>query len=454
MTTIFVSAVDGSNADNGTTWALAKQTVAGALAIAATGDTIVVDNLGTFTANATITWTVPTAARISIISVTRSGTVSFTKSAGAIEAVGASSSNFNIQSNATSGSLYTYGMIIKGGTNNNVACNIGIGTNAVSIGAQFESCTFDLPTANDRTIFLGGTSGIAAASLFQFLNCTFLHSVTGTITQYFDSQNGICEIINPTFTFSATMPTQLIGFSSTSANGYCTIRDGDISGFSGTAIVLLTSLLYGSVTLENLKLHATPTITGGSWTAGVGEITIRNCDSADTTYTFQYLNAFGILTADETIYITTGGTQFDGAGVSWKVVTTSLANENIPFRMPKIFIWDTVLTSQTAEIEFIRDSATSLTDRDIWSDLDSAASTSFPNYTFQTNRNANPFTGTPANQPTSTNSWTGTGGFTNPNKQKLQNTFTAAAAGLLQSRISIGKASETIYFDAQINGVG
>jgi hypothetical protein len=112
------------------------------------------------------------------------------------------------------------------------------------------------------------------------------------------------------------------------------------------------------------------------------------------------------------------------------------------------------LTAQTASIDLIRDNATALTDRDIWSDLDSAASASFPNYTYQTNRNAQPFTGSTANQPTSTATWTGTGGFSNPTKQKLQNAFTAAATGLLQSRVYVGKASETLYMDPFIGGVG
>jgi hypothetical protein len=180
---------------------------------------------------------------------------------------------------------------------------------------------------------------------------------------------------------------------------------------------------------------------------------VRNCDSGNTTYTFQYNDRFGTLTADTSVYITSGGAVFNGNGASWKIVTTSSCNEANPFIVPKLFVWDTVLTSQTASIEIIRDNATALTDRDIWSDIDSAASASFPNYTYQTNRNTQPFTGTTANQPTSTATWTGTGGFTNANKQKLQNAFTASAAGLLQSRIFVGVGSTTLYIDPYIGGV-
>jgi hypothetical protein len=448
MATIFVSAVDGANTDNGTTWALAKQTVAGALAIAANGDVIVVDNAGTFTANAAITWTLGGGVALAIISVTRSGTTSFTPSAGATESVGAANAAFTI-SGASSSAYYVYGMNINGGTNNNAACNI---VPATYQRANFDTCTFDLPTANDRTILIGTTSSVTYT---QFLNCTFKRSNATGLTQYLDlAFSSVVEIINPTFVLTGA-PTTLIGFNALGVAGYVTMRDGDISAFntSGGGIVRLTSFGAGSVVIENLKLHATPAITNGSWQIGNASITVRNCDSADTTYIFSYINQFGTLTTDESIYVTSGGAVFDGAGASWKIVTTSACSESTPFILPFIFVWDTTLTAQTASIEIIRDNATALTDRDIWSSLDSAASASFPNYTYQTNRNVNPFTGTPADQPTSTATWTGTGGFANPTKQKLQNTFTAAAAGLLQSRVSIGVASTTFYIDPFIGGV-
>ena len=44
MATIYVRSTDGNNADNGSTWALAKATIAGAAAIDAAGDTVFVSD--------------------------------------------------------------------------------------------------------------------------------------------------------------------------------------------------------------------------------------------------------------------------------------------------------------------------------------------------------------------------------------------------------------------------
>lgn len=454
MTTRFVSAVDGSNADNGTTWALAKQTVSGALAISSAGDVIVVDNAGTFTAGAAITWT-PPAGGIAIISVLRSGASSFTWAAGAAELVGAANGAFIIAPVAGA-SIYVYGMTIKSGTNNNTACSIGLAnTGTAYTPLEMYNCTFDLPNAAATVITLGNaTTNTALTSPIRLINCIF--NRTGSNTgNYLNMNNGKVEIINPTVSFTgASKPANLIQYGNTVQSGTIAVRNGDISGFTGTAIVSVTNLNSQPIVLENLSLHATPTLTSGSWPGGTGSITVRNCDSDDTTYVFQYINAYGTLTADTSVYVTSGGAVFNGAGASWKIVTTAACNEAFPFVTPALFVWDTTLTAQTSAIEFIRDNATALTDRDIWSDLDFAASASLPNYTNQTNRNANPFTGTAADQPTSTIAWTGTGGFSNPTKQKLQNGFTAAETGLLQARISVGVASTTLYIDPFIGGVG
>jgi hypothetical protein len=50
-------------------------------------------------------------------------------------------------------------------------------------------------------------------------------------------------------------------------------------------------------------------------------------------------------------------------------------------------------------------------------------------------------------------SWTGTGGFSNLNRQKLQIAFTAAEVGLLQAQVFVGKASETLYLNASLTNV-
>ena len=177
---------------------------------------------------------------------------------------------------------------------------------------------------------------------------------------------------------------------------------------------------------------------------------MRKCDSGNTTYKFHYEDPWGTLDASTSIYVG-ADPQFNNAGIGWTIVTTSAANEARPFITPPIFEWTTSTSAQTSLIQFAQASgATKLTDRDIWSSIEFANSASFPSYTYQTNRNAQPFTGTPANQPDSTATWTG---LTTPVTQQLSNGFTASATGLLKGQVYISKASTTVYVSPSFEGI-
>jgi hypothetical protein len=454
MATIFVSAVDGTNADNGSTWALAKQTVAGALAIAASGDIILVDNAGTFTAGAAITWT-PPAGNVAIISVNRSGGNAW--AAGAIENVGGSASAFLVNGAAGS-AMFVYGMTLRGGASASASCVITIlGTNSVNSYFEAKACTLDLAasTSNLPQIHLGqGSNGSSRALSIKLNDCTFLCS--GSRFGNFISINSTVEIVNPTISLTgANKPAGLFSTNLVNNHDRMLIRDGTIAGYnvSGGAYFDLTNMAGIEVTLVNLITSSTPALTTGSWPAGgTGSITQRNVDSANTDYVFSYQNARGTLTVDTGVYMD-GGASFNSQNVSWKIVTTSAASEFTPFVTPPLAIWDTSTSAQTATWDIVRDSATNLTDRDIWPAIDYAASGTTTQYTAGSGRNANPFTGTGTNWAASSETWTGTGSFTNPNKQTMSIALTAARDGLLQGRVYVGLASATIYLNPQIAGI-
>lgn len=449
MTTYFVSAVDGSNANNGTTWALAKQTVAGALAIPpASGDTIVVDNAGTFTANAAITWTLING-NISIISVTRSGTVSFTPSAGATESVGTGNANWKVTQVATS-NLYCFGMTFLGGTGGSSAIITLMDASNPGV-SEFASCLFNFPGNNsNNNLFIGSQT---RGCFTRLKDCTVTASGSRAGALIIPN-GGTIEIINPTIsTTGATKPAVLFQ-SPVSFRSITKVRDADLSGYatSGGAYVSVTNLSMAAIEFENLKLSATPSLTSGTFPAGDGYLLVRNCDSGDTINTFQYQNAYGTLTQNTSIYVGADG-QFNSAGISWQIVTTSSANQYAPFVTPYIEKWTTSTSLQTSEVQITYDNATPLTDQDIWSEIEFAGSASFPNYTYQTNRNAQPITGSTANQTSSSATWTGTSGFTNPQKQQLQNALTAAEVGLLRAKVYVGKATTTLYVSPDIEGI-
>ena len=193
-------------------------------------------------------------------------------------------------------------------------------------------------------------------------------------------------------------------------------------------------------------------LTSGSWPAGHGSFTLRNCySSGGGLRHFFYQTPYGLVETLDTTYLD-GGAEFDGSPLCWMVSTTALASEFMPFVIPPLEIWSETIGAQTAAIEFVRSSATPLTDREIWSDIEYSATAGIGRYDYNDNRNNAPFTGTPVNQPASGATWTGSLGGS-PSKQKLTHTITTAEQGLLQARVSVGKATELLFINPAITGI-
>lgn len=459
--TTFFAATTGDNSD-GTTWAKAKTTITAGIAVCGVGDYLLVDSALSTTATAAITYT-PPAGGLAIISVTPSGAASFSAfTAGAAEAVGAAAQAFSI-AGAAGSAMYMYGVSMTAGTNSSTSSSFNINaTLSVHSKLVMHTCTISCPsTATGATIYFGPTA--ASSSLTGYIraiNCTFVFSSKTPSTGAMTFRTCDCEIINPTFSFGATKQSPLI-VGLLGCVGKVIIRDGDMSSYSGTAIVGVSLIDTLQVILQDMKLNATPTLKTGTWNAASGSIWVRNSDSANTLYTFQYESAYGSLVAENTDFVTTGGASFNGAPVAWKIVTSSLASEFSPFILPPLSIWNNTTTAQTYAIEFAQvNGASALTDRQIWSDIDYAASASFPNYTFASNRNAQPFVGTGVAHATSTNPWTVPNIGANPVTQKLQSgtattpaTFTAAAKGLLVAQVRVAVATLTMWMNPAIDGV-
>lgn len=451
MAIIYVSAVDGNNADSGADWANAKQTVAGALAIFVSGDIIFVDNAGTFNAGANITWT-PGAGYVAIISVNRSGGDAW--AAGAAENA---SGNFVFAlANVSGASGFVYGMTIGSGSNaNNGATRVDLFvTTSINSGSwEFDTCTFLSNTTNTGgttgRINIGSSGTNSRDIVNTYRNCTFSmpnSTATGGIIKL---GQGIINFYNPTITFAgASKPTVLFAPASLLAACRVTIV-GDLSGFNTTSGFYFDvgAFASGTILLKGVKLSSTPSLVTGTWPANGSSITLRQVDSGDTINAFEYRNRLGTLTEDTATYAGSGAS-FNGSSVSWLVVTTSSCDEANPFVLPALSIWNTVTSAQTATVEILRDSVTDLTDREVWLELAYPSSASFPTYTVATDRNANPFSGTAVDQPNSAVVWTES--LTNDNEQYVSVSFTAAEVGLLEGRVVIAKASTTFYVDPKL----
>ncbi len=464
-TTYFVAgtggATTGNDANACTDWSIPCATVAGALG-KATPTIIAVDKTGAFVATAAITWT-PPGTGIAIISSTNGVTgTTIAYATGASESVGAASAAFSI-AGANNSSMYIYGMTLVGGTNNNVATVFNmLATPSVNSKLELDTCSISIPSVHAAAVLNFGhtASGAVKGLEIRSKNTTFTFASKTTPAFVFNAAQ--VEIINPTLVFGASKVSPLIsGGTGVSTIGTVKIRDADIVSYTGAALVGVATIETLNITLENLKISATPTIKTGTWTQGNGSILLRNVDSGDTIYTYQYETAYGSMVTENTDYVTTAGTTFNGSPVAWKIITSSLANEYSPFRLPLLFIWNTTTTAQTYAIEFAQvNGAAALTDRQIWSNIDYAASASFPNYSWQSNRSAGPFVTTGVAHATSTNPWTVPNIGASPVTQKLQSgtattpaSFTAAEVGLLQAQIAIGVGTLTMWLNPTIDGV-
>lgn len=442
MTTYYVKGATGNNASSGVDWANAVQTVAGALA-KATPTLIYVDASESFTAAAAITWTFPNA-NVAVISVT-SGTTTW--ATGAKESVGASATAFTITGSNVGSFVFIYGMTIEAGTTANSTIIIG---NAGPFIGQFKSCVFNVPnTGSGGQINLGSSVTTSSrGNWLKFEDCT-MQMKNSTSNGGITLGNAQVTFTNLTLTTQASVPTKIFqNPDQRYGGGTCYVIDSDLSGFNPASSFLTTGVdNYMNLTFRNCKLGSNVTAQTGTWQKSTGSITLINCDSGDTINTFEHHSYTGSLTEDAAIYKDSGAS-FSGSGVSWKVVTTAACDEHNPFTVPRLYRWNTLTASTNFKVDFIINSAgTALTDKEIWLEIGYPSSTSTPVGTHTTDRNANPITGSGANQTTSSATWTGA---TTPTKQYCDITATPAEVGMIQGEIFVCKASATVYIDPQL----
>jgi hypothetical protein len=145
--------------------------------------------------------------------------------------------------------------------------------------------------------------------------------------------------------------------------------------------------------------------------------------------------------------IRSGGASNGVTPISWKMTSLSLSSSyHQPLVSPSISIWnDTIGSSKTVTVEILHDSVTNLKDNEVWLETEYLGNSSFPITTTMSDRSTNIFS-TPADQSSSSVVWVTTG-LSNPNKQKLEITFTAQMKGWIRMNVCLAKSNYTIYVD-------
>jgi hypothetical protein len=451
MANIYVRSTDGSDVDNGSTWALAKASLVGAAGIDAAGDTIYVsDNHAESTAGAvTIAFAGTPASPMRIIcgddaaepptAVASTGTVTTTGTA-----------NIDL-----SGSFYAYGLTLSAGTGaGSSSMFLGNGSNEIQ---EWDTCNFQLVStgANGR-MEVGCETTAMVSSAVRWKNCG---------VKFANASHGIAPI-----------SCDFVWNGGSVISGSTAITGGLFKGALTIAAKPSSSIRVESVDFSNVGaafnlFDAASSISRGtvrncrlpaSWSGALRTGTMRasqrfemyNCDNADTNYRL-WIDDYAGSIVHETTIVRSGGANDGTTDLSWKMTAT--ANASYPLvrlESPEIVKWnDTVGSAQTCTVEIVHDSqgsgtSSAFTDAEVWLDLQYLGTSGVPLGSILTDAKTSVLA-TAADQTSSSETWTTTG-LTTPLKQKVAVTFTAREVGFIHAKVVLAKASAVCYVDPKL----
>jgi len=447
MANVYLRSTGGADGDNGTTWDLAKATLAtattGALATASgAGDFVYTrnDHVDSPAAGAIVLSALGTVANPTrIVSTSSTSEPPTVPAYGAIYNTGSGSTN----SLTLVGFAYYYGWEFNVGVGGiSISSHFYIG-NASPYFITLENCKIHIATTGaDVKMFLGN----GGVSTNDDNGCTIIDSEFefSAASQVIAPSNGRiriygCSIVN------ATIPTTLVY--PNAAVTHDTIFDGcDFSLVTGN-LVNAGTRCSGRILFKNCKLGSGVTILSSAvvGTGGV-EIWIENCDSSSTNYRMEHYKYQGSIKADSGIYRSSGAT--DGTTpISWNMTTLSAgATFTSPLESPIISQWvDSTGSSKTATIEIAQNSsATALKESEVWIQLEYLGDSNSPISSFATDHNSDVLSASTTNQTTSSVTWSG---LTTPTKQSLSVTFTPQKKGYIQAKVMLAVPSITLYVD-------
>lgn len=434
MANLYVRSTDGSDADNGSTWALGKATLAGAAAIDAAGDTIYASQAHSESTAAAVTWAFAGMQ------------ASPTKLLGGNDAAEPPTTSGTFTVNVTgsnaltvSGHLYCRGAII----------NIGSGSASSAATMNMNNSTayqiWDIPvisflsTSTGVTFKTNASAGGASHTCMLSPTISFQNS-----SQKYEQGRGRLEVIGGSTTGGTTT---LFADGGSGDTCLVTFVNHDLSGCASTLnLVPGSTVRAGLYQFIDCKMPASWTGSPISGTAGLGQrVEMYRCTAS---YSVWVQDQFGQQKTDTGVYLNSGAS--DGTtNNSHKVITT--ADAEFPLNVFRTCPIDlpyntTTGSSTTLNVELVFDSATGLTDKDVWVDVFYKGTSGGTVGSIATSEISD-ILGTAANLTSSTASWTGTSGFTNEKKRKISVSYTPQVAGSYYFILNVAKASTTLYFN-------
>jgi hypothetical protein len=429
MANIYVRSSDGNNADSGSSWALAKATLAGAAAVAAAGDTIYVSaaHSETTASALALTFAGTSGNPIRILSVDDAGNPE--PPTGLL--AGATIATTGASNITTAGFIYCEGLTFLAGDGANVA-QIILG-NANNNLQKYRNCHFSLrSTLTTAHLYpVNANSGFNAIAVWE--NCTFSLNATGQRLRLLNGRfywNGGGVVSVPPGMATLMEPGVNI------TTHYAELNSLDFSGIPATAN-LIAATGVGITKFNSCKLPS-------GWTGGAisgvkvagSRTELYNTDSSDTNYSAWIEDGYGSIRSHTSLYLSgTNGIAHNGANVPLSYKMTAEPSASYPFGLLEgmwmAFVNESI-ASQTISLAIIHNEAAALTDADIWLEVDYPATSGSTQYARATDAKVSILAGAAA-QTASMADWDD--GLT-----ERANSTAYAAGNLIKSSGSAGSA--------------
>lgn len=230
-------------------------------------------------------------------------------------------------------------------------------------------------------------------------------------------------------------PTDIFGID----RGSLLVEDVDFSNAPSGVNLEHASAVNQTITFRNCKMPS-------GWSGGVFSGSIASGSRAKMTASDissslllrEAMNAGDIY--HETTLVQSGGASDGTTPLSWKLVSSSTCSKANPLITSEILVRNIATVSKAVTIEILHDSATALKEDEVWIEAQYFSASGNPLGA----RVVDQVVLNPSNQSSSAVTWTTTG-MSNPNKQKLDVTFTPGQAGYFLLRVFLAKPSYTIY---------
>lgn len=435
MPTYYIRSTDGNNADDGSTWALAEADLH--TPTWAAGDTLYVSQVHAQTVAGTAV-TIATAGTAA--SPTKIICVNDAAEPPTAVSTGATVTTTTSGILQVTGSCYVYGIQFDHGSGANTT-TLGLNS-AASAGAiqTYEQCKFNCNvTSTGGRIGVGANTGSATGSEITWTNC---EAKFANASQAIGFTNVKFRWNGGAITSGGTALTGSL-FKTMGGSGRHVdlgVTGVDLSNL-GTACSIFDATTAQRAMIRNCDLPA-------SWSGGLATGTavpgfhaeMYDCASGDTHHSFWIEDYAGSVREEATI-VRTGG-----ASRSQKFVTSANAEfPAVPLYGPEVCIPNTATgSSVTVEAEIVTDNVT-LTDAEAYIEVFAKTTSGSTQATLYRDVVAS-ILATPANQTSSSETWTTTG-LTTPVKQTLSVTFTPQEEGAFMARVVLCKASTTAYAD-------